>query len=67
MPSPYAFPQELFGTETGLTIRDYFAIRILPIILRETLILERTNGEKFFEASKLAYSIADIMMEARKP
>lgn len=42
--------------ETGMTLRDYFAIRALPVV---------ALGCSAVEAAKQAYSIADAMIAVR--
>ena len=60
-----AFPKTPFievGTpQNGMTLRDYFAAKAMPIVFSS-----HTRDPKFLSfAAKLAYKMADTMMEAR--
>lgn len=60
-----AFPKTPFievGTpQNGMTLRDYFAAKAMPIVFSS-----HTRDPKFLNfAAKLAYKMADTMMEAR--
>lgn len=44
---------------TGMSLRDYFAAQVLPVLIAN-------NDTDFDEDVECAYMIADKMMEARK-
>ena len=50
-------------TEQGMTLRDYFAAKAMPILLAE----KYDDGPAFEaeEVAELAYTYADAMLEAR--
>jgi hypothetical protein len=60
---PKAFPKPhdpMTGmTETGMDLRDFFAAKILPALIRDYSTYD-------IELTKTSYRIADLMMEARK-
>lgn len=52
----------------GTTLRDYFAAKALPAIVSEAT-LESFKGhatEKCAAAARIAYGLADAMLQARK-
>jgi hypothetical protein len=50
--------------EPGMSLRDYFAGKALPVILKDAL---GTYDEEDYEtAAKASYQIADAMLKARK-
>ena len=65
-----AFPvpaNELHGTDTGMTLRDYFASKCISSIistLNGPVVLEQFKGE-FDMYAKQAYIMADAMLKAR--
>lgn len=49
------------GFDNGMTLRDYFAAKAMPIVFSS-----HTRDPKFLNfAAKLAYKMADTMMEVR--
>ena len=60
-----AFPFKCQGTTTapetyyGMTLRDYFAAKALPVVMPDNRVYPR-------DAARAAYQFADAMMEARK-
>lgn len=50
-------------TIPGLTLRDYFAVKVLPSLLNDFLTVE--NWEGFDAVAFSAYVIADAMLKAR--
>jgi len=49
--------------EAGMTLRDYFAAKALPIIRSQNV----ASGERrFSETAREAYSMADAMLAARE-
>jgi len=64
--NPHAFPSETSATtfRSGMTLRDYFAAKAMPIawdMAKEWF--EIDEPEKMI--SRIAYDIADKMLEAR--
>ena len=55
-----AFPRTQYPNETGMTLRDYFAIRAFQTRL------EKYNDWTLDELTDQAYRDADAMLEARK-
>ena len=47
----------------GITIRDYFAAKALPIAIQE---MNEAESYDLNDSASLAYSYADAMMKARK-
>lgn len=57
-----AFPSEAYGNappHTGMTLRDYFAAKVLQGLLASGL------DQPKFEFARKSYEMADAMMEAR--
>ena len=53
-----AFPSEtMFGWESGMTLRDYFAAKAMQALVEKSY---------FDTTARLAYEIADAMMKARE-
>lgn len=65
-----AFPvpaTEFHGTHTGMTLRDYFAAKAMPVIissLNGSVVFEECKGD-FDLYAKQAYVMADAMLKAR--
>ncbi|UBH60609.1 hypothetical protein [Proteus vulgaris] len=65
-----AFPvpaTELHGTDTGMTLRDYFASKCMSLIigsLNGSVVFEECKGD-FDVYAKQAYVMADAMLKAR--
>lgn len=65
-----AFPvpaTELHGTDTGMTLRDYFAAKCMPAIINSlngSVVFEECKGD-FDLYAKQAYVMADAMLKAR--
>ena len=57
----YAFPSD--GFDSGMTLRDYFATAALT---SQMFSADEVNSEVCYVVAKMAYKIADAMMEARK-
>lgn len=54
-----------YGNE-GMMLRDYFAIRALPLVYQDAMLQEgRSLEEKIDMACDEAYRIADVMLKAR--
>jgi hypothetical protein len=62
-----AFPRPYSGTsqfaQEGMTLRDYFAARVLPMAIKEMNDAESYGAD---DAANLAYQYADSMMRARE-
>jgi hypothetical protein len=62
-----AFPVEkayAIDTAQGISIRDYFAARAMQAYMSDPDVSFRKDAIK--DAARMAYEIADAMMEARK-
>ncbi|HCT3367408.1 hypothetical protein [Proteus mirabilis] len=65
-----AFPvpaTELHGTNTGMSLRDYFAAKCMPAIINSLngpVVFEECKGD-FDVYAKQAYVMADAMLKAR--
>jgi hypothetical protein len=64
-----AFPYEYFDhqlsrtrTMAGMTLRDYFAAKVVPTYLADPAFSNVTQGT----IARLAYDMADSMLEARE-
>ena len=55
---------DFLGDNQGMTLRDYFAAKALPTLLREYRD-EVEAGGTGFNVSEAAYAIADAMLKAR--
>ena len=74
VPPEYAFPSVLetpnnWHNEMGITVRDYFAARIIEAMVHDLteFTLHSDEGAEVRErATRAAYGLADLMMEARK-
>ena len=55
---------DFLGDNQGMTLRDYFAAKALPTLLREYRD-EVEAGGTGFNVSEDAYAIADAMLKAR--
>lgn len=76
-PNPPAFPRPQFNpqgvfyedagigneAQEGMTLRDYFAAKALPYLVREALDL---NHVRWDATAEHAYIIADAMLKARE-
>jgi hypothetical protein len=51
------------GFDNGMTLRDYFAARVLPMAIKEMNDAESYGAD---DAANLAYQYADSMMRARE-
>lgn len=63
-----AFPvpaTELHGTDTGMTLRDYFAAKAMQGILANPAQLDNVNDKSAEWVSRDAYQMADAMLKAR--
>ena len=64
-----AFPQCAYNMKGGyditggMTLRDYFAAKALPLILEQ---MDVWNGKDLTNSAWLAYQMADVMMKARE-
>jgi len=60
----------MYAFDQGMTLRDYFAAQSLGLILSNPERLETVNSIKTLGPQKsiarMAYSLADAMLEARK-
>lgn len=55
------------STDAGMTLRDYFAAKVLPVLISEAADLDEDDfPSKRRALSKEAYMWADSMLEARK-
>jgi hypothetical protein len=55
----YAFP---YGNSSGMTLRDYFAAQVLPILIKTM----HPDGYDVDDTTSMAYFYADSMMGTRK-
>lgn len=60
---------EVYGIHTGMDLRDYFAIRILPTLINNTgletfRLINSENSRNILAVD--AYKMADAMMKARE-
>lgn len=53
-----------YGQSNGITLRDYFAIRILCASISEDYDIHSDRGRRYY--SELAYLMADRMIEQSK-
>ena len=51
-------------SDTGMTLRDYFAAKALPVAIQE---MNEAESYDINDAATLAYQYADAMMDARQP
>jgi hypothetical protein len=61
-----AFPlqgNDEYEGQDGMTLRDYFAARVLPMAIKEMNDAESYGAD---DAANLAYQYADSMMRARE-
>lgn len=56
-----AFPNPHLTSETGMTMRDYFAAKAMQGEMAQGL-----HEDDFVETAARSYKMADAMMEARK-
>lgn len=62
-----AFPVEAHGVACmGMTLRDYFAAKAMPVILADMVAVGDTGRGRDRYAAEVAYSIADAMLEERR-
>ena len=54
----YAFP---YGNSSGMTLRDYFAAQVLPILIKTM----HPDGYDMEDTTVMAYAYADSMMDVR--
>jgi hypothetical protein len=63
---PHAFPVSATGETTlhnfGMTLRDYFAARALPVLME----VAGPTGARTLAVARKAYEWADAMLEARQ-
>ena len=54
--------------DVGMTLRDYFASRILPIVIEKCGLMENRSQDEDIRINQcyLAYKYADAMIAARK-
>jgi len=61
-----AFPRPYSGTsqfaQEGMTLRDYFAARVLPMAIKEA---NKAESFQIDDAATVAYQYADSMMRVR--
>ena len=60
-----AFPTNEGDTYDGMTLRDYFAAKVLNAALVNATNVHAANQKKLVETCKQVYRIADAMLEAR--
>lgn len=58
-----AFPALYQASVSGMTLRDYFAAKALPEVIRKYPISDTTTIP---EAAQMAYELADAMIAARE-
>jgi hypothetical protein len=66
---PHCFGPETFGDCVGMTLRDYFAAKVLPAIYTDAMRDENTvaSGPEWRYGIALdAYRMADAMLKARE-
>lgn len=62
----YIGPKNI-NNSTGMHLRDYFAIKVLPTLLKVDRESAKVSDDKLIQLVCIAsYKIADAMMEARK-
>ena len=49
-----------------MTLRDEFALAILPLIFNQKVRRDSTREERFRERAQLAYEMADMMIAVRE-
>ena len=62
-----AFPTDPMShneCDTGMTLRDYFAAKALPMAIQE---MNEAESYDINDAAIVAYQYADAMMDARQP
>lgn len=69
--NPPAFPRPNLANNShepqdGMTLRDYFAGQVLPYAAEIAKEAKGPAGEFFGDSARLAYVIADAMLEARE-
>ncbi|QLI96508.1 hypothetical protein H0A34_05475 [Providencia rettgeri] len=63
-----AFPipaTELHGTNTGMTLRDYFDAKAMNGILSNSAMIDTSTDQTLEWVAKNAYQMADAMLKAR--
>lgn len=60
-----AFPTK-YGVESGMTLRDYFAAKIVGGAMTKATVLNYASDEMLLEIAEQCYRMADAMLEARK-
>jgi hypothetical protein len=68
---PYSFPdgeQDNYSVAYGMTLRDYFAAKAMPVLATQFYSLNQqlSEGTVAELVSKVAYEFADAMMKARE-
>ena len=71
MKNPPAFPdpQENWRGEKGMTLRDYFAAKVLQAVMSSaemSIIFSKGNKPPSDEIAESCYSMADAMLKARE-
>ncbi len=69
-PTDEYYDEKLTGVSSGMTLRDYFAAQSMQAILPVADSNVRRNGEegvlaKAADYARVAYAVADAMLEAR--
>nr|WP_308282306.1 hypothetical protein [Providencia rettgeri] len=63
-----AFPvpaTELHGTDTGMSLRDFFAAKAMNGIIANNAMIDTATDQTLEWVSKNAYQMADAMLKAR--
>jgi hypothetical protein len=67
MGSPYAFPNSAtrHPDDPGMTLRDWFAGQAFPVAFERAVGISY-DGDHYARAARLAYKMADAMLEDRE-
>lgn len=58
-----AFPKTTVPWQDGMTLRDYFAAKALPEIIRQAALVDEVPDS---DLARQAYLMADAMLKARE-
>jgi hypothetical protein len=65
----FPVPANAFNDQEGMTLRDYFAAKVLPAIYKDTCECARVEGWALGwpdDVAAEAYKMADAMLKARE-
>jgi hypothetical protein len=60
--SVFPLDPDYYNKDAGMTLRDYFAAKALPIAVKE---MDEIGSTARSDGARIAYEYADAMMEAR--